>query len=177
MRMVRAGVVPGWRALLYSCLGVLVAVGVCAVIVVVFGLNRVFTGLGAGAAGGIALLVVLFGRDVIVLTERAIYRRTPWAESSIEWDRVVAGRFAMDERARWSLALDLSGGDERHGELVLLTIPPVVRPISNPYEQRKREQVLEIRRMLRYKRIPVTILPEIARALQQHWKLAPPSTR
>ncbi|MCM6775122.1 hypothetical protein NDR87_24795 [Nocardia sp. CDC159] len=174
MRMVRAGVVSGRRALLYGSLAVLAIVAVCGGFVGAFGLNRVVTGLFMGLIAGITLLVALFGRDVVLLTDRAIYCRTPWAETSIDWDRVVAGRFALDERARWSLALDLSGGDERHGELVLLNIPPVIRPISNAFEHRKREQVVQIRTMLREKRVPVTILPEIARALHEHWKLAPP---
>ncbi len=171
--MVRAGVVSGRRALVYSVLGVLTTVVVCAGVVGVFGVNRVFTGLLAGAVLAIAVLVRLFGRDVVVLADQAIYLRTPLHESSVDWDRVVAGRFALDERERWSLALDLTGGDELHGELVLLSIPPVVRPVSNAYEHRKREQVAEIRKMLRHKRVPVTVLPEIAEALHEHWKLAP----
>ncbi|MEU2252734.1 hypothetical protein [Nocardia xishanensis] len=175
MTMVRAGVVPTRRAMLYGVLGIAVTALVCAAIVSGFGLNRVFTGLLAGGVGGIALLVALYGRDAILLTEGAIYRRTPWAESSIEWDRVIAGRFALDERARWSLALDLAGGDERHGELVLLSIPPVVRPVSGAYDLRKRDQVKQIREMLRHKRVPVTVLPEIAGALSTHWNVAPPT--
>ncbi|MBF6172706.1 hypothetical protein [Nocardia blacklockiae] len=174
MTAVRAGVVSGRRSLVYSVLGVLTTVGVCAGVVGVFGVNRVFTGLLAGAVVAIALLVRLFGRDAVVLTDQAIYLRTPLHESSIEWDRVVAGRFALDERARWSLALDLTAGDEPHRELVLLSIPPVVRPVSNAYEDRKREQVAEVRKMLRHKRVPVTVLPEIAASLHEHWKLAPP---
>ncbi|MFI7001765.1 hypothetical protein [Nocardia sp. NPDC050175] len=173
--MVRAGVVPTRRAMLYSSLGILATVAVCAVVVGLFGVNRVFTGLLAGAVAGIAVVVALFTRDAVVLTERAIYRRTPWTESSIDWDRVVAGRFTLDERSRWSLALDLSGGDEQHGELVLLSIPPVLRPVSGAYDLRKREQVNEIRALLRRKRIPITVLPEIAGALQQHWEIAPPT--
>lgn len=175
MTMVRAGVVPTRRAMLYGTLGIVVTVLVSGAIVAGFGLNRVFTGLLAGAIAGIALLVALFGRDVVVLTDGAIYRRTPWRESSIDWDRVVAGRFTLDERARWSLALDLIGGDERHGELVLLSIPPVRQPVSGAYDMRKREQVTEIRAMLRRKRVPVTVLPEIAGALQTHWQIAPPT--
>ncbi|MGW4768906.1 hypothetical protein ACWEO2_12810 [Nocardia sp. NPDC004278] len=175
MTMVRAGVVPTRRAMLYGMLGIAATVLVCSTIVAGFGLNRVFTGLLAGAVAGIALLIALFGRDVVVLTEGAIYRRTPWQESSIDWERVVAGRFTLDERARWSLALDLTGGDERHGELVLLSIPPVRRPVAGAYDMRKREQVTEIRAMLRHKRVPVMVLPEIAGALQQHWQIAPPT--
>lgn len=175
MALVRAGVVPTRRAALYSSLGILATVGVCAVVVGLFGVNRVFTGLLAGAVAGIAVVAALFTRDAVVLTERAIFRRTPWTESSIGWDRVVAGRFTLDERARWSLALDLSGGDEQHGELVLLSIPPVQRPVSGAYDLRKREQVNEIRALLRRKRIPITVLPEIAGALQQHWEIAPPT--
>ncbi|MFD6161723.1 hypothetical protein ACFWF7_02485 [Nocardia sp. NPDC060256] len=173
--MVRAGVVPTRRAMLYSSLGILATVAVCAVVVGLFGVNRVFTGLLAGAVAGIAVVAALFTRDAVVLTERAIYRRTPWTESSIDWDRVVAGRFTLDERSRWSLALDLSGGDEQHGELVLLSIPPVLRPVSGAYDLRKREQVNEIRALLRRKRIPITVLPEIAGALQRHWEIAPPT--
>ncbi|GAA5090070.1 hypothetical protein GCM10023319_42020 [Nocardia iowensis] len=173
--MVRAGVVPTQRAVLYSCLGILVTVALCAAVVALFGVNRVVTGLLLGAVAGVAVVAALFTRDAIVLTERVIYRRTPWTESSIDWDRVVAGRFTLDERSRWSLALDLVGGDEQHGELVLLSIPPVLGPVSGAYDLRKREQVTEIRDMLRRKRIPVTVLPEIAGALQQHWQIAPPT--
>ncbi|MEU7215199.1 hypothetical protein [Nocardia iowensis] len=175
MTMVRAGVVPTQRAVLYSCLGILVTVALCAAVVALFGVNRVVTGLLLGAVAGVAVVAALFTRDAIVLTERVIYRRTPWTESSIDWDRVVAGRFTLDERSRWSLALDLVGGDEQHGELVLLSIPPVLGPVSGAYDLRKREQVTEIRDMLRRKRIPVTVLPEIAGALQQHWQIAPPT--
>ncbi|MET7773624.1 hypothetical protein [Nocardia sp. NPDC005366] len=173
--MVRAGVVPNRRVALYAALGLAVTLGVGTAIVLGFGLNRVFTGLLAGAVAGIAVLVGLFGRDGVVLTDGAIYRRTPWSETSIDWNRVVAGRFTLDERARWSLALDLSGGDEPHGELVLLSIPPVIRPVAGAYDLRKREQVNEIREMLRRKRIPVTVLPDIAGALSAHWQIAPPA--
>lgn len=175
--MVRAGVVSGQRALIYGSLGVLATALICGVVVSAFGVNRVFTGLFAGVVVGIAVLSALFGRDVVVLTEQTISRRTPLRESAIAWDRVIAGRFTLDERARWALALDLSGGDELHGELMLLSIPPVVRPVSNAYEHRKREQVAQIRKMLRDKRVPVTVLPEIANALHEHWKLAPPTSR
>ncbi|AFU05512.1 hypothetical protein [Nocardia brasiliensis] len=175
MTTVRAGVVPAQRAALYSALSILVTAGLCAAVVALFGVNRVFTGLLAGAIAGIAVAVALFTRDAVVLTERAIYRRTPWTRSSIDWDRVVAGRFALDDRARWSLALDLTDGAERHGELVLLAIPPVLGPVSGAYDLRKREQVNEIRALLRSKRVPITILPEIAGALQQHWRIAPPT--
>lgn len=174
--MVRAGVVPGRRAAWYGSAGLLLAVLLGGVIVGLFGLNRIFTGIAVGVVAGIALMFVLFGRDGVLLSEQSIVRRTPWAASTIAWDRVVAGRFALDEQARWSLALDLNGGDEPHQELVLLSIPPVVRPIANAYDHRKREQVNEIRTMLRQKRIPVVILPEIADALQRHWRIAPPTS-
>ena len=175
MAVVRAGVVSGRRTLVYSALAALTTAVVCVGVVGVFGINRVFTGLLAGVVIAVALLVRLFGRDAVVLTEQAIYLRTPLHEDSIEWERVVAGRFALDERARWSLALDLSGGDEPHHEVNLLSIPPVVAPVSNAYEERKREQVTEVRKMLRHKQVPVTVLPEIAQALHDHWKLAPPA--
>ena len=174
---VRAGVVPTQRAALYSSLGILVTGAVCGGFVVAFGVNRVFTGLLFGGIAGIALLAAMFTRDAVVLTDQAIYRRTPWTVSSIDWDRVVAGRFTLDERARWSLTLDLVGGDERHGELVLLSILPVIRPIAGAYDLRKRNQVNEIRAILRRKSVPVTVLPEIAGALQQHWQIAPPTTK
>lgn len=177
MTTVRAGVVPIHRALLYGVLGIVATVLVCAATVAGFGLNRVFTGLLLGAAVGIAVLALLFTRDAVVLTEHAIHRRTPWGVASLDWDRVVAGRFTLDERARWSLALDLTDGDERHGELVLLSIPAVTGPISGAYDQRKCDQVKEIRTLLRQRRIPITVLPEIAAGLQRHWKIAPPTAK
>ncbi|UGT39060.1 hypothetical protein LTV02_23515 [Nocardia yamanashiensis] len=173
--MVRAGVVSGRRSALYLTTAVLTTALICGAVVALFSVNRVFTGLLLGLAAGGALLILLFGRDVLVLTDQRIERRTPWRASTIDWDRVVAARFALDEKSRWSLALDLNGGDEPHQELVLLSIPPVVRPVANAYDMRKREQVNEIRTMLRQKRIPVTILPEIADALVRHWRIAPPS--
>lgn len=172
-KAVRAGVVTMRRITAYSACATLSVLVVTAVVVGLFGLNRIFTGLLVGVIAAVAVLVALFGRDAVVLTDRAIYRRTPWAESRLDWSRVVAGRFALDERSRWSLALDLTGGDEPHDELVLLSIPPVVRPVSNAYEHRKREQVAQVRRILRDKRVPVALLPEIASALHEHWKLAP----
>ncbi|MFE5283637.1 hypothetical protein ACFRAQ_01530 [Nocardia sp. NPDC056611] len=173
--MVRAGVVPGRRIAGYAAAGVFLVAVVCAGTIGVFGLNRVFTGLFFGVAAAVGLLILLFGRDGVELTEAAIVRRTPWGTSTVAWDRVVAARFALDEHGRWTLALDLTDGDEPHRELVLLSIPPVHRPVAGAYDQRKREQVTEIRTMLRQRRIPVTILPEIAEALQEHWKIAPPT--
>ncbi|WP_405134647.1 hypothetical protein [Nocardia sp. NBC_01388] len=175
MTMVRAGVVPGRRAMFYGIAGLLVTSGIVAATVGVFGLNRLFTGILLGVAAGVGVLFLLFARDGVVLTDQSIVRRTPWGAATIDWNRVVAGRFALDEKSRWSLALDLNGGDEQHGELVLLSIPPVQRPIANAYDMRKREQVNEIRSILRRKQIPVILLPEIAEALTQHWRLAPPT--
>ncbi|MGW0245593.1 hypothetical protein ACWDYH_03030 [Nocardia goodfellowii] len=173
--MVRAGVVPGQRIALYTGVGIAVAAALCLLVVGVFGPYRVFTGALAGVVAGVAVLVALFARDAIVLTDGGIYERVPWHESSIDWGRVVAGRFTLDDRGRWSLALDLAGGDEPHGELVLLSIPPVAGPIAGAYDLRKREQVHEIRELLRRKKVPVTVLPEIAEALSTHWKIAPPT--
>lgn len=174
--MVRAGVVPGRRVALYAVIGALTGLLICGATVAAFGLNRVFTGIAIGTIATIALLYTLLKRDGIMLSEQSIIRRTPWAVDTIAWNRVVAGRFALDEHSRWSLALDLNGSsDELHQELTLLSIPPVTHPIANAYDMRKREQVNEIRTMLRDKRIPVTVLPEIAEALSQHWKIAPPT--
>ncbi|MFC9893535.1 hypothetical protein ACFVMC_07560 [Nocardia sp. NPDC127579] len=172
---VRAGVVPVRRIALYGAIAVLVIAAFGAAGVAVLGPPGVFPGALVGLGAGIAALVALFKRDAIVLTDAAILLRTPWHETPIEWDRVVAGRFTLDDRDRWALALDLTEGDEQHGELVLLSIPPVTRPVSGAYDLRKREQVSEIREMLRRKRIPVTVLPEIAAALNTQWKIAPPT--
>ncbi|MEV0359275.1 hypothetical protein AB0H71_24790 [Nocardia sp. NPDC050697] len=168
---VRAGVVPGSRIALYAAAAVLVTAVLSAAVVALFGVNRVFTGVLLGGVLGIALLVALFRRDAVVLTEQGIERRTPWSAQPLAWERVVGGRFTLDERARWALALDLTGD----AELVLLSVPPVVRPVGNAYEMRKREQVQQVRQLLREKRIPITVLPEIATALQRHWRLAPPA--
>ena len=175
MHRVHAGVVPPKRILAYglAATGVVAAVTVAAVLL--FGVGRVFTGLLVGVVLAVGVLVTLFRRDTVVLAEDAIYRRTPWSVASIDWERVVAGRLGLDEKARWSLALDLAGGSEPHGELVLLSIPPVAGPVSGAYDMRKREQLAEIRNVLRHKRVPVTVLPEIAGALEEHWRIAPPT--
>lgn len=175
MRRVHAGVVPTERALGYGLAGTAVVVAVTVPTVLLFGPARVFTGLVLGALLAVAVLLALFKRDAVVLTEHVVQRRTPWSVTSIEWDRVVAGRFGLDERSRWSLALDLTAGEELHSELVLLSIPPVSGPISGAYDLRKREQITEIRNMLRHKKIPVTVLPDIAGALEKHWQIAPPT--
>lgn len=174
MHRVHAGVVPTERVLGYSLAGTAVVAAVTVPTVLLFGAGRVFTGLVLGALLAVAALFALFKRDGVVLTEHAIHRRTPWSVTSIEWDRVVAGRFGLDERSRWSLALDLTEGEESHRELVLLSIPPVSGPVSGAYDLRKREQITEIRNILRHKRIPVTVLPDIAGALEKHWQIAPP---
>ncbi|MGW0007632.1 hypothetical protein [Nocardia grenadensis] len=175
MQRVHAGVVPTARVLGYGLAGVALVVAVTVPTVLLFGPARVFTGIVLGAILAVAALFALFTRDTVILTEEAIQRRTPWSATSIDWERVVAGRFGLDEDARWSLALDLTGSEEPHSELVLLSIPPVRGPVSGAYELRKREQVNEIRNMLRHKRIPVTVLPDIAGALEQHWQIAPPT--
>ncbi|MFI5714232.1 hypothetical protein [Nocardia sp. NPDC051750] len=175
MRMVHAGVVPTERALGYGLAGLAVVAAVTVPTVLLFGPGRVFTGVVLGAILAVAALIALFKRDAVVLTEQAIHRRTPWSMTSIEWDRVVAGRFVLDERSRWSLALDLTAGDELHSELVLLSIPPVSGPVSGAYDLRKRDQINEVRNILRDKKIPVTVLPDIAVALEEHWRIAPPT--
>ncbi|WP_459548074.1 hypothetical protein [Nocardia sp. X0981] len=175
MRMVHAGVVPTERVVGYSLTGVAIVAAVTVPVVLVFGPGRVVTGIVLGAVLAVAALIALFTRDTVVLTEHAIHRRTPWSVTSIDWDRVVAGRFGLDERARWSLALDLTAGAESHSELVLLSIPPVRGPVSGAYDLRKREQINEIRNILRRKRIPVMVLPDIAGALEEHWQIAPPT--
>lgn len=175
MQTVHAGIVPTARVLGYSLAGVAVVVAVTVPTVLLFGPARVFTGIVLGAILAVAALFALFTRDTVILTDEAIQRRTPWSATRIDWERVVAGRFGLDEDARWSLALDLTGGEELHSELVLLSIPPVRGPVSGAYELRKREQVNEIRNMLRHKQIPVTVLPDIAGALEQHWQIAPPT--
>jgi hypothetical protein len=175
MQKVHAGVVPTGRVLGYSLAGVAVVVAVTVPTVLLFGPARVFTGIVLGAILAVAALFALFTRDTVILTEQAIHRRTPWSATSVDWERVVAGRFGLDEQARWSLALDLTGGEELHSELVLLSIPPVRGPVSGAYDLRKREQVNEIRNMLRHKKIPITVLPDIAGALERHWQIAPPT--
>ncbi|APE37263.1 hypothetical protein BOX37_28755 [Nocardia mangyaensis] len=175
MAVVRAGVVPGGRSVVYILIGLLVTTGITGLAVAMFGVNRVVAGVLVGIVGGIAAGVALFARDVTELTEHAIYARTPFRSATVPWDRVVAGRFTLDEHDRWALALDLTG--DTADELVLLSIPPVSRPVSGAYDMRKREQVSEIREMLRAKRIPITVLPEIAGALNQHWQIAPPTAR
>ncbi|WP_328388441.1 hypothetical protein [Nocardia sp. NBC_00416] len=174
MQRVHAGVVPTGRALAYSLAGVAVVVVVTVPTVLLFGPARIVTGIVFGAMLAVAALFALFTRDTVVLTDQAIQQRTPWSVTSIDWERVVAGRFGLDENARWSLALDLAGG-EVHAELVLLSIPPVRGPVSGAYDLRKREQITEIRTMLRRKRIPITVLPDIAGALEQYWQIAPPT--
>lgn len=174
MHRVHAGVVPGGRVLGYGLAGVAVVAAVTVPTVLLFGAGRIFTGLVLGALLAVAALFALFKRDTVVLTDDGIHRRTPWSATSIEWDRVIAGRFVLDERARWSLALDLTGGEELHSELILLSIPPVSGPVSGAYDLRKREQINEIRNILRHKKIPVTVLPDIAGALEKHWQIAPP---
>lgn len=175
MQMVHAGVVSTGRVLGYSIAGVAVVVVVTVPTVLLFGPARLFTGIVLGALLAVAVLFALFTRDAVVLTDHAIHRRTPWSVTSIDWERVVAGRFGLDEKSRWSLALDLAGGKESHDELVLLSIPPVQGPVSGAYELRKREQINEIRNMLRHKRVPITVLPDIAGALEEHWRIAPPT--
>ncbi|NKY55784.1 hypothetical protein [Nocardia flavorosea] len=174
MHRVHAGVVPTGRALGYGMAGTAVVMAVTVPTVLLFGAGRVFTGLVLGALLAVVALFALFKRDVVVLAEDAIHRRTPWSVTSIEWDRVIAGRFGLDERSRWALALDLTEGEELHSELILLSIPPVSGPVSGAYDLRKREQITEIRNILRHKRIPVTVLPDIAGALEKHWQIAPP---
>ncbi|RMI31008.1 hypothetical protein [Nocardia stercoris] len=174
--MVRAGEVSSQRMLLYGVLGAVPGLVAGAAIVAGFGIGRIFTGILAGVLLTVALLVLMFRRDGIELGPDRIERRTLWRRHTLGWDRVVAARFTLGEGGRWELALDLVPGEEPpYGELILLSIPPVVRPVGNAYEDRKREQVGEIRNLLRDKKIPVTILPGIALALTLHWKLTPPS--
>ncbi len=167
--------VPGRRVGCYCGVGLALMLAVTLAVVAWFGPGRVFTGLLAGFVLGAAALAALYKRDGVVLTDDAIELRTPLAHEVLSWDRVVGARFALDERARWSLALDLSGGDEPHGELVLVSIPPVRGPVSSAYELDMRERIEAIREFLRRKRVPVTVLPEIAGALSEHWKIAPPT--
>ncbi|WP_043657701.1 hypothetical protein [Nocardia thailandica] len=177
MSTVRAGVVPARRSLGYVLIGLGVTTAVVGMFLALFGVDRVVTGLLVGVIAGVAAGAALFARDVVELGEHAIHIRTPFRAATIAWERVVGGRFALDEHDRWSLALDLTGAGDHGDELVLLSIPPVHGPVTGAYDMRKREQVLQIRELLRTKRIPVTVLPGIAEALHEHWRIAPPTSR
>lgn len=177
MSTVRAGVVPARRSLGYVLIGLGVTTMIVGMFLALFGVNRVVTGLLVGVAAGLVAGAALFARDVVELGEQAIHTRTPFRAATIGWDQVVGGRFALDEHDRWTLALDLAGAGEHGDELVLLSIPPVRSPVTGAYDMRKREQVLQIRELLRTKRVPVTVLPGIAEALHEHWRIAPPTSR
>lgn len=170
----RAGTIPTWKYLAYAAAIATEIVAVTAAIVVGSGFDRLFTGLLLGVTLGVPLGWALRRMDSVDLTDDGIVRHSLLRTRRIGWDRVVGGRFAYDDRERWTLALDLTGGDEPNNELVLLSIQPVTRPVVNPYEMRKREQVGELRDILRDKQVPVTVLPEILDALRTHWGAPPP---
>lgn len=177
MTPVRAGTISTWKyaayllVVLVEVAAVTVAVAACA------GTNRVFTGLLLGLVLACPLGWLLRRTDAVELSDDGVVRRSLGRSRRLGWDRVVGGRFAYDERGRWTLALDLTAGSERNQELVLLSVPPITRPVSNAYEMRKCEQVNDIRAMLRRRRIPVTVVPDILTALETYWKIAPPTSR
>jgi hypothetical protein len=172
---VRAGTISAWKYAAYL-LAVMVEIAAATVIMAVCaGTNRVFTGLLLGLVLAGPLGWLLRRTDSVELSDRGLALRSMWRTRCLGWDRVLGGRFAYDEHGRWTLALDLTAGDERNQELVLLSIPPITRPVSNAYEMRKCEQVNEIRAMLRRRRIPITVVPDILTALQTYWKIAPPT--
>jgi hypothetical protein len=64
------------------------------------------------------------------------------------------------------LTLDLRSDPD---ELVLLTFPPVDRPVANPYHMRKREQLRDVIAVLTRRGVALTVLPEIAAAVRRYW--------
>ncbi|NUS45306.1 MAG: PH domain-containing protein [Mycobacteriaceae bacterium] len=176
MAPVRAGTVPAWKYLLYAAVVSAEVAAVSAAVVIGSGVDRIFTGILLGLTVAIPLGALLRRMDGVTLGDDAVVLRRTLRTRRIGWADVRGGRFAYDEYGRWTLALDLAAGAAHGDELVLLSIPPVSRPVSNPYELRKREQVRELRLALRRKRVPVTVVPEIAAALHEHWGIAPPKT-
>jgi len=174
VRTVRVGTIPTWKYGVYLLIIVVEVALVTTAVAFGIGAGRLFTGLLLGLASAPLLGLALRRMDSIDLTETGLIRRSPLRRRRIGWERVVGGRFAYDDGGRWTLALDLTPGSERNHELVLLSIPPVTGPVSNAYELRKREQVNEIRAVLRQRRIPITAVPQILAALQTHWGVTPP---
>ncbi|CAM2942501.1 hypothetical protein [Skermania piniformis] len=167
----RTGVVPVVRGAIYFGVAIVLAAIVGIAIVASFGSGRVFTGLLVGALLFLVVAFALFWADAVVLDEQQITVRVPWAATELGWDRVLAARLANMPDGRWSLALDLTAGNEPYNELLLLAIPPVVRKVGNAYELRKREQVGEVLDLLRAKQVPMTVLPEIRMALADFWQI------
>lgn len=166
----RAGVVSVRRGTIYLSAGVVVAVSICVLTVGIFGGNRFFTGLLIGIVAGIAVTLLLFARDAVVLTDDGVVTTTPWAAQTTPWSNVRAARFANDADRTWSLTLELN--EPAGAKLPLLRVPPVHHDVGNPYELRKRQQVKRVLAVLHERHIPTAVLPEIENALAQYWNVA-----
>lgn len=160
-----AGVVPAARGALYIGIGTALAAAVTLGVLVAFGPNRTFTGLLLGLMCGVVAGAALFTRDTIVISDAGITTRTPWSRSRTAWDDVIGARFALDG-SNWSLTLDLRSEPD---ELVLLSFPPVDRPVANPHQMRKREQLRAVVDILSRRGVALTVLPEIATAVRRYW--------
>ena len=76
---------------------------------------------------------------------------------------MIGARFALDGD-RWSLTLDLRSDPDE-----LVSFPPVDRPVANPYQMRKREQLRDVIDILTRRGVALTVLPEIAAAVRRYW--------
>ena len=166
-----AGVVSVPRGAGYFGVAALAAVAVGAGLTAAFGLHRIMTAIVIAVFVFVAAAFALFRSDRVTLDESRIDIRLPWGSTALPWDRVVAARLSNMADGRWGLALDLTAGDERHNELALLAIPPVTREVGNAYEMRKREQLTGTLDLLRHKRVPMTVLPDIRAALADFWRI------
>lgn len=171
---VRAGTIPGWKYIAYVVVVLAEVVGVTIATAAGTNPDRIVTGIVLGVTLGVPLGWLLRRSDAVILTDESIVLTSFIRRRRMSWNRVVGGRFAFDERGRWTLALDLTPGTERHNELVLLTIPPVSKPPASPYDMHKREQIIDIRAVLSAHRIPITIVPEIATCLNVYWHIGKP---
>ena len=110
-----------------------------------------------------------------MLGDDAITIRTLRKRTRIEWSRIGTVRFAWPEGSdKWLLTADLDRPNDPESTLLLLAIPPVVRPMDNAYELRKREQLKDILRVLSAGDVRVIFAPGVAAGLQEHWSITAP---
>lgn len=171
----KAGAAPVQRVALYVAIGAFVGLAFGIAVVGTFGLNRAVTGLAVALIVGTAITGGLLAWDTVIVDTDGITIRTLRGTHHLPWTQVTGCQFFVDVPEgggrRWLLIVDFK--TEAQDPVTLVSMPPVKHAVRNPYEQRKREQVVEIYRLIESNHVPVDLAPVIAERLHKHWKIEP----
>ncbi len=173
----KAGAASVSRVALYVAVGAFVGLAFGLAVVGAFGLNRAVTGLAIALIVGTAITGGLLAWDTVLVDTDGITIRTLRGTRHLAWSQVTGCQFLVDVPdgggRRWLLLVDFKPDAPALDPVTLVSMPPVKHQVRNPYEHRKREQIIEIYRFIEANHVAFDIAPVIAERLQKHWNIEP----